>query len=53
MRSFAARIMQLSSAKMCKPAVEVFGFELTAKEMSDLNSLNRNQFAIFDADQLA
>ena len=46
-------IPKASSLAHLQENIDVFDFELTAKEMKTISALNRDQFALFDADALA
>ena len=46
-------IPKASSKKRIAENLDVFDFELTSEEMRAINSLNRDQFVLFDADDLA
>lgn len=46
-------IPKASAQKRIAENQDVFGFELGAREMAAIDALNRDQFALFDADELA
>ena len=48
-----AALPQASSKAHLEENIGVYDFELSAGEMAAITGLNRNQFALFDADVLA